>query len=175
MRAPVSRATNDGRRKGGRGTYSHTQQARAVVLAREVLVREVLRPVDARAARAVAVQEIPALDHEVRDLPTPVRRQQHHISPSRRHAHGDGIPPRPFRDGGRRRRAEGGTSHVDVPFRSDVWCSGQGLSGKGNSPRGGSGRLCSPGAALGRSWSRRCRIGGSFPRFWGRRGRRVPS
>lgn len=62
-------------KRGTEQTYSHTQQARAVVLAREVLVREVLRPVDARAARAVAVQEIPALDHEVRDLPTPGPRQ----------------------------------------------------------------------------------------------------
>ena len=93
------------------------------MLAREVLIRETLRPVDARAARAVAVQEIPALDHEVRDLPTRPR-QQYHISPSRRHAHGDGIPPRPFRDGGFRCRAEVGISHVEVPRRCKVLVAG---------------------------------------------------
>jgi len=46
----------------------HGQQARLRVLDGEVLVRERLGAVDARRARAVAVQEVTALAHEVFDL-----------------------------------------------------------------------------------------------------------
>ena len=45
----------------------HTQQPRGIVLQREILIRELLRPVDGGAAGAVAVEEITALDHKVLD------------------------------------------------------------------------------------------------------------
>lgn len=51
-----------------RGTYSHTQEARDVVLEVEVFVREGLGAVDTRRARAVAVQKVSALEHELRYL-----------------------------------------------------------------------------------------------------------
>jgi hypothetical protein len=46
----------------------HAQQARLIVLQREVLVLELACAVDADRAGAVAVEEIPALDHELGDL-----------------------------------------------------------------------------------------------------------
>jgi hypothetical protein len=57
-------------------TYSHTQQARAVMLQREILICEFLGSVDGCAARTIAVDEIASLDHEIFDL------QQHvgHVS-----------------------------------------------------------------------------------------------
>ena len=46
----------------------HGEETRFIVLELEVLVREGLGAVDGGAARAVAVEEITALDHEVGDL-----------------------------------------------------------------------------------------------------------
>lgn len=57
-------------REGGGGgqTHSHTQQPRRIMLEREILIRELLRPVDCGASGSVAVDEIAALDHKVFDL-----------------------------------------------------------------------------------------------------------
>jgi len=49
-------------------TYRHGQQSRLVVLEDKVLVGKRLGTVDARGARAVAVEEVAALAHEVGDL-----------------------------------------------------------------------------------------------------------
>ena len=54
--------------KKKRGTYGHTQQSRSVMLKIEVLVCKRAGAVDRRTARAVAVKEVAALDHEVFDL-----------------------------------------------------------------------------------------------------------
>ena len=59
---------SDSPAQGNGNTYSHAQQPSRVVLKREVLIRKGLGAVDGRAARAVAVEEIATLDHEVSDL-----------------------------------------------------------------------------------------------------------
>lgn len=46
-------------------TYRHGQQSFGIVLQREVLVREALGAIDAHGARAVAVQKVAALAHEL--------------------------------------------------------------------------------------------------------------
>lgn len=48
--------------------YGHGEDTRCIMLEVEVLVREELGAIDACRARAVAVEEIAALDHELSDL-----------------------------------------------------------------------------------------------------------
>jgi hypothetical protein len=55
-------------RKGSVTTYRHAQQTRGVVLQLEVLVGEAARSVDGGGPRAVAIEKVSALDHEVLDL-----------------------------------------------------------------------------------------------------------
>ncbi len=56
------------RGRGGKKTYSHAQDPGTVMFEGEVLVVKGFGAVDGGAARAVAVEEIAALAHEVFDL-----------------------------------------------------------------------------------------------------------
>ena len=53
---------------GGRCTYRHRQQARLRMLDSEILIIKSLHAIDTRRARAIPINEIPALAHEILDL-----------------------------------------------------------------------------------------------------------